>query len=503
MQKKPSILFAAAIYAGYSSFNAGDYGMRRNFQLVPHKHAIVALIAWLREHGCDAHYVWMNVGDETGIAKIIEAIERHNPDAVGMSICTDEMMTHYEIIKAIKAKHPDIPIIVGGPHAGAIPEHTLEHFPLIDYIVIGEGENTLTEWLTYIASGRNAASHDIMRIKGLAFRGKDGQIVRTECRERMPDINALPEPAYDALVEQYMPLDPRTAFPLVCSYGCYYECTFCSTLQGWMRAFDPIRVVDRMERLMKTYGIDYFAIPDSLWPPTIGWMNDFCDEIEKRGLKFQFHFLARVGTLTEKHLRRLKRLGCRVIMVGVEVGDPEMMKVIKKKITPGMALRTARGMNSVGIFSVAFYIFGNQGETRKDMQASIDLARRMNSSETFFRALGPLPGSEAFDYVPEEQKDWWMRGAGERDWWMRAVAPSISELTPEQLELLGREAFLLYPLRWAYLWQHVLDGHLPWEFRVIALRIFMIHLRKYILGMGERFSLTRRIIMGLKRIFKR
>jgi hypothetical protein len=168
-----------------------------------------------------------------------------------------------------------------------------------------------------------------------------------------------------------------------------------------------------------------------------------------------------------------------------------------------MAERTFDAMNKVGLFSVAFFIFGNQGENRETIQASTDVAHRLNATLSFFRALGPLPGSEAFDYVPDEEKDWWMQGGKEPDWWMRGTAPSICDVSSKELELLAREAFLRYPLRWAYFKQHILSAKLPWEFRKMAFRIYLFHLRKYLLGVSERFWLTRKLIRGLKSIVKR
>lgn len=501
MTDKPTILFFQLIYPGYSSFNAGDYGMQLKFDLVPHKHAVAALVAWLRENGCEGHYIWIDPNDEDGISKIEEKIAECNPHAIGMSVCTDEMVLHYRTLEKLKEMHPEIPTIVGGPHVTPLPEHTLEHFPAIDYITIGEGEITLTEWLKKIASGQGKSG--LRETYGLAFRDESGEIVITPPRERIPDINILPTPANDLIIDPDTPPDQSWAFPLVCSYGCYFECTFCSSLQGKMRAFKPAKVVDRIEWAQKKYGVKYFGIPDSLWPPSIPWMNEFCDLIEERGLKIKFHFLARAGILKEKHLRRLKQLGAEVVMVGVEAGHPDILKSIKKKITVEMAQRSFDALNKVGIFTVAFFIFGNQGENRETIQASIDLSHKLNSTLAFFRALGPLPGSEAFDFVPDDKKDWWMQGGDVPDWWMRGTPPSICDLPPNELELLSREVFLRYPLRWAYLRQHVLGGELPPEFRSIARRIYLYHLRKYFLGISERFWLTRKLIRAAKRVLRR
>ena len=149
-------------------------------------------------------------------------------------------------------------------------------------------------------------------------------------------------------------------------------------------------------------------------------------------------------------------------------------------------------INIVGIFSIAFFIFGNKGENRGTIQASIDFARELNASVTFFHVLYPLPGAEAFESVPDDQKDWWMGGS----------LPSICDLTADEFDKLSKDSFIRYPLRWAYLSQHVFGGNLERDFRNIARRIFIINLRKYILGMAERFAPLRALIKGLKAILK-
>jgi radical SAM superfamily enzyme YgiQ (UPF0313 family) len=244
-----------------------------------------------------------------------------------------------------------------------------------------------------------------------------------------------------------------------------------------------------MERAHRQFGVEYFAIRDSFWPPRRDWLDKFCEEVENRGLKIKFHLQTRAGMCTGEQFARLRRIGAQAIAIGVEAGDPEILRSIKKSITLDMVRGTMADLNKAGIFSIAFFIFGNLGETRRTIQASIDFSKELNSSIAFYHVLYPLPGAEAFQSVPDEQKDWWMGGA----------LPSICNVEVTDLVNLTREAFLKYPLRWAYVKQHVLGGRLPTEFRSIAQRLFFIHLRKYLLGMLERFGPMRVVIRGLKR----
>ncbi|MCX6646786.1 MAG: radical SAM protein [bacterium] len=488
MDSKPTILFIAIIPRDYSPYQASAYGMERTFDLLPHKYAILALVSWLRAHGCEGHYVWINeANDEEGMGIIDKAVELIRPNAFGLSLVTEEMVSHYKLIENLKKHYPEIPVIVGGPHVTHMPEHTLENFPLIDFVAIGEGEETLHEWLLKTHAGQG--KWEMSDVDGLAFKDQLGRIVLTKPREQIPNINFLPDPAYDLVHDPEAPKDNRAAFPLVCSYGCYFNCTFCSVEHGNYRSISPEKLADRIEWAKKEYGVDYFAIRDSFWPPTREWLNRFCDEIEKRKVKIQFHFQTRANTLTKENLLRLKKIGVKAIAIGVEAGDPDILKSIKKSITVNMARRGIKALNDVGVFSIAFFIFGNKGENRKTIQASIDLSRELNPSIAFYHVLYPLPGAEAFDSVPENEKEWWMG---------KSPLPSICDLPVNDLEKLATEAFIKFPLRWNYLGQQVLGGKLSLEFRKITTRIFFVHLRKYILGNLERVGIFRAIFRGMK-----
>ncbi len=490
-ESRPTILFIAIIHDQYQSFNAKEYGLRGVFDLAPHKQAFLSLTAWLRLNGCEGHYIWVGMPGPAAVAKIEEKIAECRPDAIGFSLCTEELTVNYRLIEMMKEKHPGIPIIVGGHHVSAMPRDTIEEFPLIDYVAIGEGESTLTEWLKCIAAGGSKA--EMLKIKGLAFRDDDGKIVVTQKRGKIEDVNILPDPAYDLIFEPNSEDARNRAFPLVSSYGCYYHCTFCAAEHGHYRYLRPERVVDQIERAIREFGARYFAIRDSFWPPNLRWLDAFCDEVERRKLKFEFHFSTRVDYLRGEHFERLKRIGMRTVAIGVEAGDPRILEAIKKGITVEQAKQTARILNDIGIFTVGLFMVGNQYEDRGTIDATVNLAAELNTSICFFSVLAPFPGTEAYGFCPVEKRDWWKSGR-ER--------PSICGLREDELESLSKTAYIRYPLRWRYVVQHIIGGRLPIEYRQLALRLFIVNLRKYVLGISERYRLGRGVIRQARRILK-
>ena len=487
MPDKPTILFIAIVPPFYAPSEVKNYGPERTFELIPHKHSILALVAWLREHSCEGHYTWIYPGDKSAPQKIGKAIWEIQPDAIGLSLVTEEMVGHYPAIEAIKKKYPGLPVILGGPHATAVPVETLKTFPMIDYVAIGEGENTLTEWLTLIHN--DGGISDMREVAGIGFRDENGEIVITRPRETFQDINILPDPAFDLIANPDSPTGKRSAFPIVGSYGCRFFCTFCAADHGNYRYMKPERIVNQLQAAQEKFGVEYFAIRDSLWPPSSEWLDEFCDLVEKRDLKIHFHFETRAGILNEEQWARLKKIGAQAVAVGVESGDEAMLKRIKKGITLDMVRETFRHLHKVGIIAVAFVMFGNQGETRESIRKSMQFTVEINPALLSLAVFRPLPGTEAWELVKEEDRDWWMRGP----------YPSICELSTEELHRLREDAHIRYPLRWRYLMQNVIGGNLPPEFRGVCWRSYKVHLRKYLLGMGERSAFFRSLIRGLKK----
>ncbi|HEX9745791.1 MAG TPA: hypothetical protein VGB30_10225, partial [bacterium] len=101
MSDKPTILFLSIVRPGYSPYLAAAYGLQRSFDLMPHKLAVMALTAWLRERGMEGHYVWAESSSDDDIQVFYDAIEKYRPDALGFSLVTEEMMLHKPVIERL------------------------------------------------------------------------------------------------------------------------------------------------------------------------------------------------------------------------------------------------------------------------------------------------------------------------------------------------------------------------------------------------------------------
>jgi len=492
MAGTPTVLFVALNPRGYSPLSSAELGLDVSFGLLSHKYAVLSLSAWLKENGCNAAYVSINDFNADQLLLITRAIARHRPDAIGFSLTSEEFVGHYAVIEVLKHRYPEIPVIIGGPHATALPVETLEKFPCIDYVVIGDGEETLTEWLRVVHAGEGTEA--MRKIPGLAFRDNSYGISVTTPRAKMTDMDALPHPDYSQIATPGKFRGDLQALPIIFSYGCPFYCNFCSADHGNYRHVSAQRAIEMLEKAIRDFGAKHFVFCDSLWPPSKEWLYEFIDEVERRELDFEFHFETRAGRLSYSDFVKLRKIGLKGVAVGVESGDPDVLKRIRKGITLDMARSTFRDLHRAGIFSRGMFMIGNIGETMTEINETMLFLNELNAPFNTICSFRPLPGSEVYEIIPDDEKDWWMECDEINPWTFDAVIPSICDLEYSEILKLVNEINLTYPLRLEWLVSNVFATRMSDENKALAKRIFKTHLRKYALGIMERNVVFRKII---------
>ena len=167
-----------------------------------------------------------------------------------------------------------------------------------------------------------------------------------------------------------------------------------------------------------------------------------------------------------------------------------MLKAIRKGITLDMARNTFRLLHQAGIFSIGFFMFGNQGESEESIERTIDFMHELNPALCSPSTFRPFPGTEAYKFVKAEDRYWWM-GTG---------YPSICKFTIDELHHIREEAGVWYPLRLKYITQHILSRK---KYGLTAWKMVRIHMLKVMLGISEQSRPVRILIHGIKRIQKR
>jgi radical SAM superfamily enzyme YgiQ (UPF0313 family) len=335
------------------------------------------------------------------LPQIVSHAMTSKPGIVGLTSVTVTANLVKKIARAIKEVLPETLLVAGGIHPTVLPE---DMFPDLDVCVLGEGELTMLELARNHLGGRGT-SGDLSAIKGIAFR-RGKETVRTEERPLIAELDTLPFPARDLLPQdrylcQYPHRTPTRRYStMVISRGCPFDCTFCSSKQIWrrkvrFRSMDNIlaELHDLRERLkvsMIHFADDNFCLSRERSLELFRRMID--EKIDVR-----WSCLTRVDALDEEILKLMKQAGCVELQIGVESGDPEVLKSINKNISvsqirDAFALARKAGINSKGTF-----MLGNQGETRETIRKTIELVMELDPTTAFISIMVPYPGTPMFE----------------------------------------------------------------------------------------------------------
>jgi anaerobic magnesium-protoporphyrin IX monomethyl ester cyclase len=339
--------------------------------------------------------------------KLRAQIDAFQPDLLGATSVTLNFPGAAEIVCTAKRYRPSLITMMGGPHVSFAAERTLKDYPGIDLIIAGEGERTIAE-LT--AEDFNPEKWD--KIPGVIFR-RDGLIVDTGPRSLIDDLDTLPLPA-----RHHLPLSRYQAlgYPIsiITSRGCPYSCIFClgrRMIGSRVRLRSPSPVVDEIEEILD-YGIDRINIADDLFVSSRGKVKEVCDEIIRRGLRFGWSAFARVNTVDLETLKLMREAGCDSISFGVETGNPEMLKRIRKGITLDQVRHAVSLCREAGIIAHTSFIVGLPGETEATLRETGEFAASLGSLYGY-HFLSPFPGTtvreEVGNYDLEILTDDWTR----------------------------------------------------------------------------------------------
>ncbi|MGA1974973.1 MAG: radical SAM protein [Conexivisphaerales archaeon] len=319
------------------------------------------------------------------------------PRVIGIYSMLSMKDTAIRLAKALKGQAELT--IAGGPLPTSLPESFLDDF---DIVVLREGEETVLEILAALDRGRG-----IFEVEGIAYRNPDGSTVKTPTRELNPSLDSLPFPEremYDH--ERYKSYYRRhhgyTITSIMTSRGCPFDCDFCSrpVFGNVFRSRSAANVVDEME-IIKEFGYDRIWIADDIFPLTKKIGLEICDEITKRKLDISWECLCRSDLLDLEIASKMKASGCHRVFFGLESGNNEVLRLMRKRITTNQAREAVETVNSVGIRAGAFFILGYPGESNDTMLDTMRFASSLPLDYLSFTVPYPLPGTALFERLKD------------------------------------------------------------------------------------------------------
>ena len=306
-------------------------------------------------------------------------------DIVAITAMTHNILDAHNVAEIVKTIRPGTKVIVGGCHVTSEPEETLLKMKYFDLAVIGEGEYTFPELIAALRTVR-----DIATVDGIAFRDKNGHVVKTRLRAPIIDLDNIPFPAWDLFSR------PKHKLPILTSRGCPYKCNFCARVFGSrVRYRSPQSVIAEFEYLLEQYKIKYFGIPDETFTLNRRRLRAILTLLIERKLSKKITWAAqtRVDLVTFDLFRLMKDAGCVLIGMGVESGSARVLKQSGKNITKGQAVSAVHIVRKLGIKINAYFILGHPDESPAEMLQTIRFAAMLNPDFATFGMMVPYPGT--------------------------------------------------------------------------------------------------------------
>lgn len=314
------------------------------------------------------------------------------------------------------ARERDCVVIVGGSDATDHAEQYLQQGA--DYVLLGEGEATLAELMDHL-TGRS--DQPVAEIQGLAYKKESGKLPhRNLPRPDLKDVDSLPFPAWDLVdVDRYRRIwlerHGYYSMNMVTTRGCPYHCNWCAK-PIWGQRYNsrsPENVVAELKWLKETYRPDHIWFADDIMGLKPGWWPAFADAVEAADARVPFKCLSRADLIMRVSKKggagadvdALRRAGCDIIWLGAESGSQKILNAMEKGTTVEQIRGAAHRLHEAGIKVGFFLQFGYPGETREDIEMTLQMVRDARPDDIGMSVSYPLPGTKFFENVRLELGD--------------------------------------------------------------------------------------------------
>lgn len=381
--------------------NTEEFIMNRFRPAMP-PFGVAYVSAILRKSGYDCKLHDDNLREYTD-QQLRDLFRGHNGElrAVGLTSVSTTLPQMARVARICKEELPEVPIIVGGPHARLIPADVMK-IPEVDVVFTGEAELSILEY---------AKADDLRNVSGIVYR-QDGQLRENPVGPYLHELDEIPYPDYTLfdIAEYHTTKGIAKRHPnsyIITSRGCPFKCTFCSsktlnpTEKKTVRFRSAENVLGEIEMLVKKYAVRELFFSDDMFTANTKHLVGICEGMVERKLDVIWVCQTHVKGINREKLKLMKRAGCHQICFGIESGDPEIQKLIQKNIDFGRAKEVVRMTQAAGIDARCSFMFGNQHETPQTLQRTIDLARKLKPDFASFNIATPYPGTKFREWAVE------------------------------------------------------------------------------------------------------
>ncbi len=343
----------------------------------------------------------LNVGEnqdyDEALDKVTNAIISTNPEIVGLSTMSNNIVVALEICRRIKELQPDVVTILGGPGASFSAKEILESFKQIDIIIRGEADVSFPKLIVRIQSNES-----ISQIKGVVYR-EGNQIFDNGWSDPVDDLDSLPIPDYKICSQD---VDFEEPVSIEMGRGCPFACTFCSTSSYFKRKFrvkSVDRILSEIKLVKEKFGEERrIKMNHDLLTFNKKYILSLCDALSELGTPIRWGCSARLDSLDNEILSRMREAGCDRIYLGIETVTERMQEIINKRLDLTKLDETVEAAIELGFTLILSFIIGFPEETEEDLTALWDYIFRIKSIhlqrvKTQIHSLVPEPGSKLFN----------------------------------------------------------------------------------------------------------
>jgi radical SAM superfamily enzyme YgiQ (UPF0313 family) len=331
--------------------------------------------------------------DQTIYSLVAKELLADEPDAIGFTTLGCSFLFTVGVGRELERQAPELPILLGGPHATMLARPILEAYNPFDVVVRHEAEQTLPLVLDRLPT------RDYDDIPGITWRSTTG-LRETAGAPRIDDLDSLPILNYDLYPMDQLDLQ---LMRVEAGRGCPFACTFCSTATFFQRRYrlkSPQRLVAEMNAVRDRYAPTEFKLDHDLFTVNRRKVQEFCDAVTGYGHRWRVS--ARVDCVDEELLEQMAAAGCVGLYFGVETGSRRMQKISAKRLRLDLVVPTLDMCERLGIEATASFITGYPEEEAPDQDATLELlggmfSRPREACLPQLHILTPEPGTPLWE----------------------------------------------------------------------------------------------------------
>lgn len=342
------------------------------------------------------HFVWK---------EIKRTVSKINPDIVGLTFTTFDYDSALNVAKIVKQINDEIITVVGGHHVNALPVETMKE-RFFDIGIVGEGEFTMLELVEALSKGKK-----VNKIRGIVWR-KNKRIFKTKPRPLIKNLDALPFPARDLLINKGR-YPPHVMGNMITSRGCPYSCNFCTTPVMYgnaIRLRSAKNVFGEMEKVNSDYNTLFFTFHDDLCTFNRRRIIELCNLIKENKLDVMWTCITRADLLDKDLIEKMKSAGCFGISIGVESGSQEILNKIQKQIDVDRLKQVSKMIKEMDINLHLFFSVGHADETENSLKMTERMINELNPDTLNVARVNPFPSTKIYkDAIKENRfvfKNW-------------------------------------------------------------------------------------------------